>query len=193
MEFGFSDREIDDVDIEGVNHDLPRRQKVFRLAAGFIADEYRQFDWVTKIAIFGSVAKPLWKEVPRFRDFKRKGIALWHECSDLDLAVWVSRTDMLNNLRKARTTALKKMHEKYPHIMGVAHHQAEVFVLEASTSVHLGRLCTFGQCPKPKKRECKVADCGKPSFLKIMEGFRFHQDALEGIIMLYPKDDDYNE
>lgn len=39
-EFGFNDREIDDTAIEEQNNNLLRRQKIFRLAAGFIADEY---------------------------------------------------------------------------------------------------------------------------------------------------------
>ena len=29
---------------------------------------------LTEIAVIGSVAKPLWKEVPRFREFRRAGI-----------------------------------------------------------------------------------------------------------------------
>ena len=32
-------------------------------------------------------ARPLWKEVPRFPTYRRAGIALWHECADLDIAI----------------------------------------------------------------------------------------------------------
>jgi hypothetical protein len=189
----FFDHEISDNDIDEQNENLLRRQKIFRIAARFVADEFRKFAWVTQVAIIGSVAKPLCKEVPRFRDYRRRGIELWHECSDLDLAVWVGELSMLNDLRKARTAALKSMHEKYPNIMGVAHHQAEIFVIDASTDAYLGRLCTFGQCPKQDKRECKTLDCGKTPFLKRMEGFRFYPDALIGSVPLYLQNNNRNE
>jgi len=189
----FYDRDISDNDIDEQNEDMLRRQKIFRIAARFVADEFRKFAWVTQIAIIGSVAKPLCKEVPRFRDYRRRGIELWHECSDLDLAVWVTEPTMLNDLRKARTAALKSMYEKHPNIMGVAHHQVEVFVIDASTDTYLGRLCTFGQCPKQDKRECKMPDCGKPLFLKRMEGFRFYPDALIGAVPLYLQSNNRNE
>ena len=45
------------------------------------------FPEVHAVAVIGLVAKALWKEVPRFSDFRREGIEVWHECRDLDLAL----------------------------------------------------------------------------------------------------------
>ena len=55
------------------------RQREFRIAADWIAEEWSQFTEIVSIAITGSVAKPLWKEVPRFASFRARGIELWHE------------------------------------------------------------------------------------------------------------------
>ena len=43
---------------------------------------------------------PLWKEVLRFRSYRRARIALWHECADVDIAVWLSRLDRLREMRR---------------------------------------------------------------------------------------------
>jgi hypothetical protein len=51
--------------------------------------------------LFGSVARPLRKKVPRFKEFRRAGIELLYECKDVDLAVWVRDTVALDTLRKA--------------------------------------------------------------------------------------------
>ncbi len=69
------------------------------------------FSEVEAIAVIGSVAKPLWKEVPRFREFRREGIELWHQCGDLDLAVWLSSQHRLGTLRRARDLALRDAYQ----------------------------------------------------------------------------------
>jgi hypothetical protein len=43
---------------------------------------------VHKAVLFGSVSAPPTKEVPRFSRLRREGIAIYHECKDVDLAVW---------------------------------------------------------------------------------------------------------
>jgi transposase len=78
-------REIDDD-----NHFLARRQREFRQAADALAEAWSAIEAVQRIALIGSVARPLWKELPRFGRYRRAGIELWHECKDLDLAIWLS-------------------------------------------------------------------------------------------------------
>lgn len=152
-----------------------RRQRNFRLAADYVAAALAEFEAVKKIAIFGSVASPLEKEVPRFRKFRRTRQPIFHESKDLDLAVWLTDLTILNSLRKARAKALVALLEE--HDVGVAHHQVEVFLFSAETNAHLGRLCTFGECPKGKP-ECLVPNCGAEKFLRQVEGFVFQPDAL---------------
>jgi RNA polymerase sigma factor (sigma-70 family) len=121
MELAMDDRTPPDVqEIEAENQALLRRQSDFRTAAEYVARAQSQFEEVQKIVLFGSVALPLAKEVPRFRRFRRTGIAVRHECSDVDLAVWVTRLDNLTALRKARSRALNQLLAEKN--IGVAHH-----------------------------------------------------------------------
>jgi hypothetical protein len=76
--------------IEEENRSLLRLQHDFRRAADIVTDALMIFEEVEAVAVIGSVAKPLWKEVPRFSEFRNAGIEVWHECKDLDLAVWIS-------------------------------------------------------------------------------------------------------
>ena len=76
--------------IEEQNRYLLERQRQFRLAADVVVRAWMDFPEVWAIAVIGSVAKPLWKEVPRFSEFRREGIEVWHECGDLDLALWIN-------------------------------------------------------------------------------------------------------
>jgi hypothetical protein len=134
------------------------------------------FDEVEAIAVIGSVAKPLWKEVPRFREFRRVGIEVWHECKDLDLAVWISSQLRLDALRRARDLALRRGYEsgKGP---GTASHQVDIFLIEQGTDTYLGRLCNFNACPKGKP-ECRVPGCGAVPFNKCVDGFAPQADLL---------------
>ena len=47
-----------------------RQQYDFRRAADIVTDVLMVFEEVEAIAVIGSVAKPLWKEVPRFSRFR---------------------------------------------------------------------------------------------------------------------------
>jgi hypothetical protein len=165
------------------------QQKAFRVAAGYIAGKYQQLGCVAKIALMGSAARPLWKEIPRFSKFKRYGIEIWHECKDADLAVWVDGLDSLSQLRKARISALNSMHEEHPDIMGVPQDRAEVFLFKPVTNRYLGRLCSYKSCPKENKPDCRVKGCGSSPFLRLMAGFRFYPDAIHEnrIIPLYER------
>src|SRR5262249_35175025 len=74
-------------EIEEQNERMIRQQHDFRRAADIVTDALMTFDEVEAVAAIGSVAKPLWKEVPRFREFRRARIEVWHECKDVDRAV----------------------------------------------------------------------------------------------------------
>jgi hypothetical protein len=58
--------------IEEQNRFLLQRQRQFRMAADVVADALAAFAEVQSITVIGSVAGPLWKEVPRFRAFTGK-------------------------------------------------------------------------------------------------------------------------
>lgn len=163
-------------EIEEQNRYLLRVHYDFRRAADVVTDALMTFDEVEAIAVIGSVAKPLWKEVPRFREFRRAGIEVWHECKDLDLAVWISSQLRLATLRRARDAALRRAYEggKGP---STANHQVEIFLIEPGTDRYLGRLCNFNECPKGKP-ECGVPGCGAVPFNKRIAGFVPHADLL---------------
>jgi hypothetical protein len=157
------------------NRFMALRQRQFRVAADALTTAFAARTEVERVALIGSVARPLEKEVPRFREFRRAGIAVWHECSDLDLAVWLDRLDLLDHLRRVRARTLRQLHEDQR--VGVADPQVELFFLEPGSDRYLGRLCHFNACPKGKP-ECRVPGCGQAPFLKQHEDFRFDAQAL---------------
>ena len=163
--------------IEEQNRFLLERQRQFRLAADIAAEAWAAFPEVEAVALIGSVAKPLWKEVPRFSDFRRAGIEVWHECSDLDLALWVGSQHRLGELRRASNLALRRAYEAGAG-MSVAGQQLDVFLFEPGTNHYLGRLCSFSQCPKGKA-DCLVPGCGDIPFNKRIVGFEPYGDLLE--------------
>src|SRR3990172_3032957 len=72
------------------NEGMRRRQEQFRMAAEFVAAAFGELPQVQQVALFGSVALPLFEEIPRFRRYRIHQVAILHECKDVDLAVWVS-------------------------------------------------------------------------------------------------------
>ena len=161
--------------IAETNRHLVARQARFRRAADVATSALAGFDEVIAFVLFGSVGAPLWKEVPRFRNYRRAGIALWHECADVDIAVWMGRLDRLREMRRTVNRALPVILEDTGH--GVASHQLDIFVLEPRTNRYLGRMCQFKACPAAKA-ECLVPGCGATSFLQQHQGFVLQPDAL---------------
>lgn len=153
-----------------------QRRHAFRMAADVVTDALARFEEVEAVALIGTVARPLWKEVPRFREFRRAGIEIWHECKDVDLAVWLSTLERLADLRGARDRAL---HNSLAAGVGpyVTGHQVEVFLFEPERDRYLGRLCNFNACPKGKI-DCLVPGCGIVPFNKVVAGFSPHADLL---------------
>lgn len=60
--------------IESENRYMLERQRQFRMAADVVTAAWMEFAEVDAVAVIGSVAKALWKEVPRFRELRRQGI-----------------------------------------------------------------------------------------------------------------------
>ena len=172
-------------DIEEQNEYLLRQQRNFRVAADHLAAALAEHPAVNRVVLFGSVAVPLWKEVPRFREYRRAGIEVWHECSGFDLAVWVDDLGCLPELRRLRARSLRDLYETTD--LGVADHQADVFFFHGEPARCLGLLCYFSTCPKGKPG-CDVPGCGDPPFLMQRPGFRLYVDALDPdkTVTLYP-------
>lgn len=184
-------------DIRETNRSLKRRQGEFRRAAELVTQELSKVSCVQKVVLFGSVARPLQKEIPRFREYRRHRIAVWHECKDVDLAVWVTDLDNLKSLQRARSRALNMLLETDG--IGVAHHQVDMFLMEPGSDSLVGWLCSFGQCPKRGNRHCIAGVCGRKLFLKQYQDFVFRPDSLapEKSVVLFarngdkaPEDDD---
>jgi hypothetical protein len=161
-----------------------KQQHDFRVAADAVAAALASFPEVEKIALFGSVARPLVREVPRFQPYRRLGIEVLHECSDVDLAVWLTRVDRLRDLGRARSKTTSRLFDSVG--VGVAHHQVDVFLFAVSDGRYLGRLCTFASCPKGKP-DCRVPGCGATAFLKQHEGFALAADALDNAVILFDR------
>ena len=161
------------------NQAMLKRWQTFREAAQIVAAALAQVPTVRKIMLFGSVAAPLEKEVPRFRRLRRAGAEIWHECNDVDLAVWVSDLAHLHDLKLAAARALNEWHAAQPHSAGVAHHQLDIFLIEPETNRFRGNLCHYSRCPKGKP-ECGVPGCGAQPFLQLYEDFRLDPGALYG-------------
>jgi predicted nucleotidyltransferase len=179
-------------EIEHQNACLLLRREQLRRAAVLVSEAFAEEPGVERVALFGSVAKPPWKEVPRFRAYRRARVEVWHECKDVDLAVWLRPFDddprLLARLRRTLVRTLGDLLRD--ERIGVANHQVEVFLLEPGTDRYLGRLCYFSACPKKQKRDCLVPGCGAVAFLQQHDGFRFFDDALDGAIVLYDRDAD---
>jgi hypothetical protein len=175
---------------DGHRH-LLRRRDAFRRFAELFAPIAARRDFVQRIVLFGSVAAPLQKEIPRFSRLRRERIAVWHECKDVDLAIWVTNFTRLRELKRAVTETVNQWQEiaNREHYGGIPHHQVDVFLLEPGTNQYRGNLCTFSTCPKGKP-ECEVAGCGEHLFLRLYEDFRFDPGAPFGphAVVLFDRD-----
>ena len=154
---------------------LLKRQVEFRRAADAIAADLAKIPEVRAITLFGSLARPLVREVPRFQSYRRHGIEILHECKDIDLAITIDRLDHLAALNRARSRSVIDLFEHSG--IGVAHHQVDIFLFGETWNDYLGRLCTYGQCPKGKV-ECLTPGCGRELFLRQHRDFVLEPDAL---------------
>ena len=113
-----NERALTDGGIEEATRGLLRRYRDFRRAADAVTTAWREYRQVVAVSLIGSVAREPWKEVPRFAPYRRARIELWHECTDVDLALWLSDTGNLNEFRRVRARTLRALVDENCH--GVA-------------------------------------------------------------------------
>lgn len=168
------------------NAAMLRRYRNFRGAADAIVDAWRAHGEVAAVALIGSVARGPWKQIPSFQPFRRARVKIWHECGDLDLALWLDHLGDLDGLRRTKDRVLRAM--TTPQSGGVASHQVDIFILEPGGDGYLGRLCDFNRCPRGK-RECDVVGCGATSFLRQHDAFEWWPKTLspERAVRLYDR------
>lgn len=170
----FEARELSPEGIADNNCRLIERQQAYRRGADIAASALIPFKEVQAIAVFGAVAAPLWKEVPRFDPYHSSGIALWHECARIDLAVWLERFHQLSSMRRAIDRALGRErwqgHE-------VALNDVSITILDADSGRYVGDLCQFIKCPAGDPA-CEVPGCGAVGHLRQFRDYLFDQDQL---------------
>jgi hypothetical protein len=167
----------DESDIAETSSRMIRRQYLFRWGAQSVAIAMSRLPEVRKVAAFGAIAQPLRMQVPRFGQYRRYRIEVPHECADLDLAVWLDDFSRLKELKRALGEGLGPLQDT-PY-GGIAHHQVDVHVFDAGSGLYRGRVCIFGQCPKPGKRECWVPNCGEKPFLQQFDESHFNDARFE--------------
>ena len=83
------DHPLSERGIEQRDHALLRRYRELRRGADAVTAAWRVHPEVIAVSLIGSVARAPWKEVPRFAPYRRARVALWHECKDVDLVLWL--------------------------------------------------------------------------------------------------------
>ena len=153
-----------------------RRQDQFRKAARLLTTKLAEMSAVKKVVLFGSVALPLWKEVPPHARLHARRIKVFHECRNIDLAVWVSTPSIADTIRRAHSSVVKELLDNEVHF-GIAHHFFSTHLIDDVTGKYHGMVCHFGQCPK-RKVECQVPGCGEHQFVRVLPGFRLKPERL---------------
>lgn len=163
-------------EIQDQDASLLRRQENFRKAARCVTSHLAKQPEITKIVLFGSTAIPLWKEVPSFFRFRHKRIKLFHECANIDLAIWVTSPAFAPALRRIIGQTVNELVEKKIHL-SAAPHDFCLHLVKAQTKAYLGMVCHYNRCPK-RKPACEVPGCGENAFVRILPGFHFKPNRL---------------
>ncbi|MFN0075021.1 MAG: hypothetical protein ACKVY0_00970 [Prosthecobacter sp.] len=153
-----------------------RHQEDFRRAARLLSKNLEAMPEVTKVVLFGSTALPLWKEVPRFSRLRSRRIKIYHECSNIDLAIWVTTTARANDIRKLAPAVVNEQVDNDDHL-SVAHHHYSMHLIDHRSANYLGMVCHYNQCPK-RKEPCRVPGCGAQKFVRILPGFKLKPERL---------------
>lgn len=148
----------------------------FRRAAEVCAEHLARVERVRRVAMFGPAAEPLKKEVPRFREYRRYGIEVYQELHGVDLAVWLTPVDQLQELKRARIEALDELAAN--ERITFAHHQVRMLLFDAATGEYAGWLCDYGSCPKQDQVSCHVPGCGKVRFCQVFTDEQYEADLL---------------
>jgi cupin 2 domain-containing protein len=150
-----------------------RRYQGFLHAALKLAERLSEFPEVERIALFGSLAKPPFRESYRYK----RRIWAFHEPKDIDMAIWLSSLKNLKVMRRTIATLAESVAKKAP---GICAGNVELFVFDSKSSKYLGRVCHYKHCPY-NDANCRVDGCGKPSHLKIASDFMLYPDAVSRI------------
>ena len=153
-----------------------RRQSDFRKAATLLAKKLGEMEEVRSVVLFGSVALPLWKEVPRFARMRHRRIKIYHECQNIDLAIHVTHAGRAEAMRKACSRLVSELVDHDIHL-SIAHHLFCLHLIDAGTDQYLGMVCHYNQCPKHKE-PCRVPGCGERKFVQILPWFHFKPERL---------------
>ncbi len=153
-----------------------RRQTDFRNAARAVSAHLAAMPEVQQVRIFGSVALPLWKEVAYHSRLRRKNIRIYHECSNIDLAVWVTSPANADRMRKICSHVVNDLNDQNI-FLNIAHHTFSIHLIHQTDNRYLGMVCHFNKCPK-HKFECRVPGCGANRFVRILPWFHLKPDRL---------------
>jgi len=163
--------------IEATESDIDKsalyRYQGFTYAATQLAERLIEFPEVERIVLFGSLAKPPFRE--RYRCKKR--IWAFHHPKDIDLAIWLSSLENLGAMRRTLAMLVPSVFKKAP---GICEGVMELFVFDSHSSKYLGRVCHYKQCPH-SNIDCMREGCGKPPHLKIENDFTLRPDAVSRI------------
>lgn len=163
-------------EIHEVDQAMLKRQADFRKAASVLAETLGAMEEVVSIRLFGSVALPLWKEVPRFHRFRNRRIKVYHECENIDLAIRVTCAGRAAEMRKACAGIVSDLAEREIYL-SIAHHLFSLHLIDDATEHYLGMVCHYNKCPKHKE-PCRVPGCGAVPFVRILPWFRFKPERL---------------
>gem|GEM_PF-2137983 len=156
------------------NRRMVERQQDYRHAADIAAKALIPFKEIQAVAVFGTVAIPLGKEISGTSRDRHNEVALWHECQGIDLAVWLDRFHQLSAMRTAinRALTLNRGPGKKVVLEEVAVH-----LFEHGTDRYVGTLCHYQKCPADKPA-CRVPGCGAVGHLRQFRDYRFDHDNL---------------
>jgi hypothetical protein len=173
--------------IAAENSRMLQRRESFRRVAEALAKRLAEIPAVTRIVLFGSTVAPPRKELPRSGRFRRAGIEVWHECRDVNLAVWVSDLQCLEKLIRERRAGLAEMLARKKVDLDEKH--VDILVMQAEDDC-LGTLCWHDQCPSQGKYDCFNRGCGTPPFVRPMRRGRFHAARVpaDRKMMLYERE-----
>ena len=170
------DNPVSDGEIHETDQRMLRHQTGFRNAARAVAGHFAAMPEVQQVRIFGSVALPLWKEVPHHPRLRHRNIRVYHECANIDLAVRVTSPVAADRMCKACSRVVADLTEQEIYL-NIAHHTFSIHLIDDATDRYLGMACHFNQCPK-HKRECQVPGCGAAPFVRILPDFKLKPHRL---------------
>jgi hypothetical protein len=153
-----------------------KRHENFRKAAYQLAKRLSVMPQVEKVVLFGSVALPLWKEVPGSYRFRTRRIKIYHHCNNIDIAVWNTSPDVAPAIRQAHVITVKELLASDIHL-SIAQHSFCTHLIDQATSSYHGMVCHYNQCPKHKPA-CEVKGCGTDKFVQILPWFRLKPERL---------------